>query len=446
MRFLTIGLGHCGGKIANSFKGLTRTRKGVIVDVCAINTDKADLLTHRNISSENKLCIGSGRGATRDWSEGRRAAIEARRHMVELVKRLLAPDTDIVLLTLGEGGGSGSGMAPIVAEIIGDLGRECIAIVTLPFERESVKTKINAVRGLDLLYRQEALKALICIDNDKIVAHYPHKTLTEAYEAVNKVLVETFLDLVDLAHMPSRGDRIDESELSTIFRYEGFATLSNYRARSDEVEDLSATLVDTWNSSLFADVDTRTAVGAIFGIEGPIHLFTTLQVDKVRRCFRDSLIGRDITLGIYPIERSPWVSIVGVLVGLDIPGKIRSLYELARREYRRHLEAVEERRVQKRRGLFEFEELEAVERREMEIEVPRDVEPRHMPTAMSISEKRTILEFVGSLSGEIFREEEFKTLLQTEFSLDNAEIERVLDELRYNGWIFEPKRGVIRVL
>ncbi len=443
MRFLTIGLGHCGGKIANSFKALAKARKGVIVDVCAINTDKADLLTHTNIPEGNKLCIGSGRGAARDWEEGRRAAIEARGHIEELIRRLLAPDTDIVLLTLGEGGGSGSGIAPIVAEIIGDLGGECIAIATLPFERESVKTKINAVRGLDLLYRQDALKALICIDNDKIVAHYPHKTLTEAYEAVNKVVVETFLDLVDLAHMPSRADRIDESELSTIFRYEGFATLSNYKARSDEVEDLSSTLVDTWNSSLFADVDTRTAVGAIFGIEGPSRLFTTLQVDRVRRCFKDTLIGRDIILGIYPIERSPWVSIVGVLVGLDIPGKIRSLYELARREYQRHLEAVEERRMRKRRGLFEFEELEAVER---PMEAPRVVEPTPPSTAMPISEKRSILDFVGGLSGQTFREEEFRELLRGEFNLSDPELERIIEELRYNGWIFEPRRGVIRVL
>jgi cell division GTPase FtsZ len=444
MRFLTIGLGHCGGKIANSFRGLAKTRRGVIVDICAINTDKADLLTHTNIPEKNKLCIGSGRGAAKDWNEGRRAAIEARRHMEELVKRLLAPDTDIILLTLGEGGGSGSGIAPIVAEIIGDLGRDCIAIVTLPFERESVKTKINAVRGLDLLYRQESLKALICIDNDKIVAHYPHKTLTEAYEAVNRVVVETFLNLVDLAHLPSRADRIDESELSTIFRYEGFATLSNYRARSDEVEDLSATLVDTWSSSLFADVDTKTAVGAIFGIEGPTRLFTTLQVDRVRRCFKDALIGRDVILGIYPIERSPWVSILGVLVGLDIPGKIRSLYELARREYQRHLEAVEERRMRKRRGLFELEELEVVEKRETV--APRPVKRAYAPDAMPIREKRSILEFVGGLSGRAFAEEEFRDLLREEFSLSDAELERILEELRYNGWIFEPRRGLIRVL
>ena len=89
--------------------------------------------------------------------------------------------------------GGGSGAAPLVSECMGELGRTCIAIATLPFEVESVKAKVNAAYGLDLLYRQEALKALICIDNDKITAHFPDKLLTEAYIEVNELIVGTFL-------------------------------------------------------------------------------------------------------------------------------------------------------------------------------------------------------------------------------------------------------------
>ena len=116
---------------------------------------------------------------------------------------------------------------------------------------------------------------------------------------------------------------------------------------------------------------------------------------------------------------------------------------MARREYQRHLEAVEERRMRKRRGLFEFEELEAVEK---PMEAPRVVEPTPPSTAMPISEKRSILDFVGGLSGQTFREEEFRELLRGEFNLSDPELERIIEELRYNGWIFEPRRGVIRVL
>jgi len=68
MRFLTIGLGHCGGKIANDFKKIAMESRKIIVDVCAINTDKADLATHRQILEENKLLIGTGKGAAKNWA------------------------------------------------------------------------------------------------------------------------------------------------------------------------------------------------------------------------------------------------------------------------------------------------------------------------------------------------------------------------------------------
>ncbi len=105
MRFLVIGLGHCGGKIANDFKRVAISRKGTVVDVCAINTDEADLETHRQIPSGNKLLIGTGKGAARNWREGFQATEEAKTNIRELLSKLLMPDTDVIILTLGEGGG-----------------------------------------------------------------------------------------------------------------------------------------------------------------------------------------------------------------------------------------------------------------------------------------------------------------------------------------------------
>ncbi|MBS7623818.1 hypothetical protein KEJ39_09165, partial [Candidatus Bathyarchaeota archaeon] len=78
MRFLTVGLGHCGGKIADDFKRVAIEKKGMIMDVCVINSDTADLATHRNIPDENKLLIGSGKGAAKNWQEGHEAAIQSR--------------------------------------------------------------------------------------------------------------------------------------------------------------------------------------------------------------------------------------------------------------------------------------------------------------------------------------------------------------------------------
>ena len=88
MRFLTIGLGHCGGKIADDFKRAAIDKKGMIMDVCAINSDIADLATHKNIPEDNKLLIGSGRGAAKNWKEGKDAALQSDTNIKSLISKL----------------------------------------------------------------------------------------------------------------------------------------------------------------------------------------------------------------------------------------------------------------------------------------------------------------------------------------------------------------------
>lgn len=449
MRFLTIGLGHCGGKIANDFKKIAMESRKILVDVCAINTDKADLATHRQIPEENKLLIGTGKGAAKNWKEGYEAAIQARTNMKWLVEKLLMPDTDVIVLTIGEGGGSGSGIAPIIVEIVEELGKSCIAIATMPFEAESVKAKVNAAMGLDLLYRQEALKTLICIANDKIIAHFPDKLLTKAYEKVNETVVDTFLGLVNLAHLPSKADRIDESELASIFEYPGFATLANYKTSANLVENLAATLRHSWNGSLFADVDASTATGVIFGVKGPTSLFTTVQVDSVRRTFRELLAGRDVMLGIYPVERCRWTSYVGILAGMDVPGKVRELLEVAQGEYQRHRELLEARAKLKKEGLgFKLSERVAtpqptlrplMERREQLESITTgyvDISP-HIGRIHRLLERH---------SGETHSLDELVDLIQSELAIEDEHviIASIL-ELQNRGYLIEIRKNMFQI-
>jgi len=453
MRFLVVGLGHCGGKIANDFKRVAINRKGMIVDVCAINTDEADLETHRQIPSSNKLLIGTGKGAARNWREGFQATEEAKTNIHELLSKLLMPDTDVIILTLGEGGGSGSGAAPIVSEYVGELGRTSIAIATLPFEVESVKAKVNAAFGLDLLYRQEALKALICIDNDKITAHFPDKLLIEAYSEVNELIVGTFLDLIDLAHMPSRADRIDQSELASIFEYSGFATLVNFKTPANLVENLSATLRHSWNGSLFADLDPTTATGAIFGVQGPGHLFTTAQVYSMRRTFRELLAGGDAMVGIYPVERSRWASYVGILTGMEIPMKVKALLESAKKEYTEHKDVVEERQKSKSAGLkFDL----GLSKRSSVTDKPATEDSRAsggasspLPVRGSQTQREfeRVMSLIQGLRGETFSLDELISHIRRELSItDEQLILNSITELQDKGYLAEIERNKYKVI
>jgi len=452
MRFLTIGLGHCGGKIANDFKKVALEEQGLIVEVCAINTDRADLATHKFIPEDQKLVIGTGKGAAKNWQEGMEAASQSLTNIREFVKRLLTPDTDVVLITAGEGGGSGSGIAPTVAEVIGKLGRTCTAIVTLPFENESVKAKVNAAMGLDMLYREEALKALICIDNDKITAHFPEKIITEAYERANRSAVGTFVNLLRLARTPSLADRIDESELTTIFDYPGFATLANYNTKANLTQDLAAMLRHSWNGSLLAEVDSKTATGAIFGVQGPEHLFTATQVDAVRRTFSEVLIGRDIMLGVYPTKQSRWTSYVGILSGMGVPEKVKMLLEMAKEEAKAHKSLLEERRKMKREGLGFDLDLDNKGTLTRVSQSSRTLKPK---TALKIDRSSVefkkyleeSLQFIHERKGETYPRDELVNLLVEWVDIqDNDTASTILDVLAEEGYIVETKKNLFLIL
>lgn len=459
MRFLTIGIGHCGGKIASTFKSAAMNEKHLIMDVCGINTDKTDLASHDQIPSENKLLVGTGKGAAKDWKEGFHAGSEAKKNIHNMIRKLLKPETDIVMLTLGEGGGTGSGMAPIIAEMIGDLGRECIITATLPFQMESVRTKINAAKGLDMLYREEAVKALILIDNDKIVAHYPDKVLTDAYQEVNKTTVNTFINLLKLANTPSQADRVDESELSSIFGYPGFATLANYRSYSNMVSELDSMLKHSWEGSLFADVDPNSAAGALLGVYGPSSMFTTTQVDKLRGTFKEMLVGKDAMLGVYPVDHCRWVSYVGIMTGLDIPQKVRELLETAREEHHHHEQVLEERKAQKAMGLG-FDLGTEPSTRVTNASSKQHFNPRprtsmdlESKASMAINSGRDIssslqdtMTIIQGLRMQEMSEYELVERIQRSIDISEEEAAACIVHLKDVGSIIQPRAGVLRIL
>lgn len=426
----------------------------MIMDVCGVNTDRADLESHKEIPPENKLLVGSGKGAAKDWKEGFHAGSEARNNIHNMIRKLLKPETDVVMLTLGEGGGSGSGMAPILAEMVGDLGRDCIIIATLPFQMESVRAKINAAKGLDLLYREDSVKALILIDNDKIVAHYPDRVLTDAYQEVNKTAVNTFISLLKLANTPSQADRVDESELRSVFNYPGFATLANYRSYANTVSELDSMLKHSFEGSLFADVDHNSAAGALLGIYGPSNMFTTTQVDKARRVFKEMLVGKDALLGVYPVEHCRWVSYVGIMTGLDVPGKVRELLNTAREEHQSHEQVLEERKAQKAVGLgFDLKASPAlvVQKTPQQSHVRRiDLEGKAASVFNSGRDiSGTLQEAVRTLQGLKSREmSEHELVSEIQRSMDVSEEEAAacIIHLKEAGGIIQPRTGVLRVI
>jgi len=174
-----IGIGGSGGAAVNRM--MADKIRGV--DFMAINTD-AQALHHS--SAKRKLHIGKnitrGLGAGMDPEIGLKAAEEAVDQIRETLK-----DTDMVFITCGLGGGTGTGASPLIAEIAKSLGALTVAVVTKPFSFEGAQRKTIADQGLDKL--ADNVDAMITIPNDRILQTIDKKTsLLEAFGVVDNVL------------------------------------------------------------------------------------------------------------------------------------------------------------------------------------------------------------------------------------------------------------------
>ncbi len=226
-RIRVVGIGGCGGNAVNSI-----AKRGIHgVDLIAVNTDLQDL--ERNVSP-NKIQIGKtttrGLGAGSNPEIGRRAAMEARDELQRALK-----DSDMVFLTAGMGGGTGTGAAPVIASILKGADRDdikkenpdervplIVAVVTKPFSNEAKERMRNANSGIDEL--KKYVDALIVIPNEKLLAvsdksagflvsfQKIYDVLYDAIRGISEIITKPGFVNVDFADvrtvLASRGDAI----------------------------------------------------------------------------------------------------------------------------------------------------------------------------------------------------------------------------------------------
>lgn len=164
-----------------------------MVEYITINTDDGGYNSSR---AETKLQIGKretrGRGAGADPAKGQSSAEENRKDIEELLK-----NCDMLFITAGMGGGTGTGAAPIIAEIARKMGILTVAVVTKPFAFEGKKRMDNALAGIERL--EKHVDSMVIIPNDNLKKVSQTKiTLCNAFEIADNVLVQTVKNLVEL--------------------------------------------------------------------------------------------------------------------------------------------------------------------------------------------------------------------------------------------------------
>lgn len=213
VRIKVFGVGGAGNNAVNR---MVAEDSGV-ADFVAVNTDKQQLLVSnapKRLQIGEKLTKGWGAGAAPEV--GQKAAEESKTILQEMLQ-----DADLVFVTAGMGGGTGTGAAPIIASIAKEMGLLTVAVVTKPFMFEGRKRMENAERGLEAL--KKFVDTLIIIPNDKLYKILPNKTpVMEAFAYADEVLRQGIEGISDLIAKPGLIN-LDFADIRTTMKNKGIA-------------------------------------------------------------------------------------------------------------------------------------------------------------------------------------------------------------------------------
>ena len=255
-RIKVIGVGGGGG---NAVSRMSRAGfEGV--EFIVANTDLQALrLNHAPVKIQLGAKLTNGRGAGADPNVGRKAALEDTDQLVEVLG-----GADMVFVTTGLGGGTGTGGAPVIASLASELGALTIAVVTKPFRFEGRKRQEQAERGLAEL--RGAVDSVITIPNERLLAMIERRTpLTEAFATADDVLRQAIQGISDLILVPGLIN-LDFADVKAIMNGRGVAVMGTGIGEG-ETRALDAARLAI-SSPLLEDASIEGARGVIINVTG----------------------------------------------------------------------------------------------------------------------------------------------------------------------------------
>ena len=258
-RIKVIGVGGGGGNVVNRM-----VRSGVTgVDFVVVNTDKQAL----NVASaEYKIQIGEklthGQGAGSDPEVGRKSAEESRSQITKALE-----NTDMVFITAGMGGGTGTGAAPIVAEAAKEQGILTVGVVTKPFAFEGRRRMMQAEKGIEDL--RGKVDSLVIIPNDRLKHATEQKvTFANAFEIADDVLRQAVLSISELIG-ETGFINLDFADVTAIMKDAGLAHMGVGRASGKAKAEAAARMAI---SSPLLETSINGARGILVNVSGPADI------------------------------------------------------------------------------------------------------------------------------------------------------------------------------
>ncbi|AAB90669.1 cell division protein FtsZ [Archaeoglobus fulgidus] len=260
----------CGGSGNNTVHRLSNMNVSSAMTI-AINTDKQQLLRTK---ADKRVLIGRsitrGLGAGGYPEIGRKAAELARNVLEDLLC-----DSDMVFVCAGMGGGTGTGSAPVVADVAKKQGAIVIGFAQMPFRVERARIQ-KALDGLEEM--KEVCDTVVVLDNNKLLDYYPNLPIDAAFSVMDQLIAETIKGISDTITIPSLVN-IDFADVKAIMGHGGVAVMLVGEAKA---QDKANAVVRDCLSHPLLDVDYRGATGSLVHISGG-HDLTLKEAEEIIR-------------------------------------------------------------------------------------------------------------------------------------------------------------------
>ncbi len=302
-KILVIGVGGAGNNAVNRM--IEENIQGV--EFICVNTDKQHLKNCKAptcVQIGEKLTKGLGAGAQPEIGE--KAAEESREELTDLIK-----GADMVFVTCGMGGGTGTGAAPVVAGIAKELGILTVGIVTKPFKFEAKTRMSNAIGGIDRL--KENVDTLIVIPNDKLLQIVDRRTtMPDALRKADEVLQQGVQGITDLINVPGLIN-LDFADVQTVMKDKGIAHIGIGVGQGD---DKCVQAVQQAITSPLLETTIEGASHVIINISGDISLIEANEAAT----FVQELAGESANIifgAMYDESMPDFVTITVIATGLE---------------------------------------------------------------------------------------------------------------------------------
>jgi cell division protein FtsZ len=264
---------------------------------------------HKKIVLGKKICRGLGAG--NDPTKGREAAKES----AEEIRRAIE-DADLLFITAGLGGGTGTGGAPVVAEIAKELGILTVAVVTLPFTVEGLKRRRNAEKALNELLK--TADTIIRIRNDKLLELVPDLPVNQAFKLADEVLGNTIKNIVEIINK-SELMNVDFADVRAILEHGGLGAVGFGEIKEGPKENRAKMVVEQVLNNPLLDVNIEGAKKALVNIVGDRSLRLE-EVEEILEAISSKLHPEaEIIPGAHHDENAPdgYLKVWAVITGIE---------------------------------------------------------------------------------------------------------------------------------